>query len=116
VDSIAEVESLRRGSRTGGNWTLACACCHLKYPLGQLPEQSTSAEPRADQLKMQGFQERVTAERWPADPGNSPNPMIPPEEASPEAIDNPVVSRSANNVAADRDGAHADNARIRGGS
>jgi hypothetical protein len=87
ADCIADIETLRRGHRAGGNWTLAQACYHMNYPLEQLPQQPTSAQPTPDQQKLQGFLERVIANGWPTDPGNSPKPMIPPENAGPEAID-----------------------------
>jgi hypothetical protein len=85
ADCIADVETLRRGYRAGGNWTLPQVCFHLAYPLEQI--SAARGEPTTEQKQVQGFVDGVLANGWPEAELPASKPMTPPADVGPEAID-----------------------------
>jgi hypothetical protein len=85
AECIADVETLRRGYRAGGNWTLPQTCFHLAYPLEQI--SVAKGEPTAEQKQVQGFVDGVLANGWPEAELPASKPMTPPADVGTDAID-----------------------------
>ena len=84
-ECISDLEILRRGYASGGSWTLAQACWHLNFPI-ELMKDEEPPPPTVEQQKKQKFIDQVIASGWPESGGNSPDPMVPPQDVGDETI------------------------------
>jgi hypothetical protein len=90
-ECIADVERLRAGCQSGGEWSLAQACWHLENPVTRAmhPPETTDLTP--EQQKLHAFIDERIVSGWPSG-RKAPDDMVPPADAGPEAIDRYIAA------------------------